>query len=89
MLRPGRGHSLLPILWVVVVFSHIAVDHSAADWDTLGLNFTSLFAHVPASAHPGPGQDAVVAMLREQLTQALGADAVAAEGESYGAYLMK
>jgi cobalamin biosynthesis protein CobD/CbiB len=55
------------------------VDHTAADWDSLGLNFDALFKHVPDSAHPGQSQEEVVTILREQLTQALGKEAT--EGE--------
>lgn len=65
---------------VSLIFSPCSVDHSAADWDTLGLNFATLFEHVPPSAHPGQTQDEVVTMLREQLTEALGADSAAGEG---------
>lgn len=45
-------------------------DKSAADWDTLGLNFAKVFEHVPQSAHLERSQEELVAMMREQLMQA-------------------
>jgi hypothetical protein len=59
------------------------VDHTAADWDSLGLNFDALFKHVPDSAHPGQSQEEVVTILREQLTQALGKEATEGEFSQY------
>ena len=59
------------------------VDHSIADWDTLGLNFASVLKDVPASAYPGQSQEELTAMLREQITQAL------AESTGQGCKLLK
>jgi hypothetical protein len=73
-----RSHTTATVLSDAVLISALlfsVVDHTAADWDGLGLNFDALFKHVPDSAHPGQSQEEVVTILREQLTQALGKEA--------------
>jgi hypothetical protein len=58
------------------------VDHSAEDWEVLGLDFAKLFAHVPESAHAGQSRADMVAMLREQLMQAQAKGEASGEGEN-------
>jgi hypothetical protein len=73
-----KSHTTAAVLCDAALISALlfsVVDHTAADWDGLGLNFDALFKHVPDSAHPGQSQEEVVTILREQLTQALGKEA--------------
>lgn len=41
----------------------------AADWESLGVDFDKLLAHVPSSSHPDHSKEQLTGMMREQLVQ--------------------